>query len=113
MTHSSSQPRDAYVADPFLFGLPFVWPTRLACPLSLVLERRRPCRRRAGNLLIFDPLTVVKRSSPKAIGSLLAPQIGIYCSKKISCQSGRRDLNPRPLDPQSRSAGRQVSLAVA
>ena len=70
MTHVCSQPCDATVTDPFLFGLPFVWPTRLACPLSLVLEGRRPCRCREGNLLIFDPLTVVKGSSPKAIGSL-------------------------------------------
>jgi hypothetical protein len=101
MTHAPLQLRDADVTDPLLFGLPFVWPARLACPLSLVLERRRPCRRREGNLLTFDPLTVVKESSPKRLAPCLAPRMGNYRPKKISCQSGRRDLNPRPLDPQS------------
>ena len=100
LTHASSQLRDADVTDPLLFGLPFVWPARLAWPLSLVLERRRPFRKE-GNLLIFDLLTVVKGSSPKAIGSLFGSLVGNKRSKKISCQSGRRDLNPRPLDPQS------------
>ena len=94
MTHASSQPRDANVTDPLLFGLPFVWPTRLAWPLSLVLERRRPCRRREGNLLIFDPLTVVKGSSPKAIGSLFGSPDGDLLFEKDKLPVGTAGFEP-------------------
>jgi hypothetical protein len=42
--------------------------------------------------------------------SHLVPIEGYKCSKN---QSGRPDLNRRPLDPQSRSGRRQVWLSVA
>jgi len=58
------------------------------------------------NELSRDPLTAVKGSRGSPFGS---PHNELTLEK----WSGRRDLNPRPLDPQSLSGGRQRSREVA
>ena len=57
----------------------------------------------------------------RAWGGAVAQQVGSFVgsyvmevySKKFDYQSGRPDLNRRPLDPQSRSGRRWTSLSVA
>jgi len=57
----------------------------------------------------------------RAFGRAVAQQVGSFVgscavkvySKRLDYQSGRPDLNRRPLDPQSRSGRRWTSLSVA
>src|SRR5215470_4917792 len=57
----------------------------------------------------------------RACGGAVAQQVGSFAgsyvvevySKKVGYQSGRPDLNRRPLDPQSRSVRRWAWLSVA
>lgn len=50
---------------------------------------------------ICDPLTPIKGSGRREWLPVWLPRLGTYDRKKLIYQSGRRDLNPRPLDPQS------------
>ena len=47
------------------------------------------------------------------VGSFVGSCVMEVYSKKLDYQSGRPDLNQRPLDPQSRSVRRWASLSVA
>ena len=62
----------------------------------------RSCWSRQGRqMMIGDSLTVVKESGQRRLAPRLAPCKPFMSSKSTDYQSGRRDLNPRPLDPQS------------
>jgi hypothetical protein len=54
---------------------------------------------------ICDPLTSIKGSDRRGVAPCLAPYTGHIRSKKSTYLSGRRDLNPRPLDPQNGGVG--------
>jgi hypothetical protein len=53
------------------------------------------------------------RAIAQQVGSFVGSCVVKICSKKSDYQSGRPDLNRRPLDPQSRSLRRWTSPGVA
>src|SRR5215471_11064406 len=51
------------------------------------------------------------RAVAQQVGSFVGSYVVEVYSKKVDYQSGRPDLNRRPLDPQSRSGRRQTWLS--